>query len=64
MATFPKFDKVPVCDHVCQARKKADEAIGGISHECEVGWKAGVTRLFMRTMAKSGGYSHKGLAHI
>lgn len=62
MAPYPRFDKFSVCDQSCQARKKADEAIGGASHECEVGWKARVTRVFMRTMANNGGYTHKGYA--
>ncbi|MBT3308915.1 MAG: hypothetical protein HOL04_01895 [Gammaproteobacteria bacterium] len=59
MAPHSKFEQSHTFNQIADARKKADEAIGGVSHECEVGWKAGTTRIFMRTMARSGGYAHK-----
>ncbi|HIJ21286.1 MAG: hypothetical protein HON68_03085 [Gammaproteobacteria bacterium] len=63
MAPFPRFDREVSCEQNTAARKKADEAIGGFSHECEIGWKAGVTRRFMRVMARSGGYVYKHSNH-
>ncbi len=57
MSPYPRFDKSPEYNLISEARRKADEAIGGASHECEVGWKAGVTRVFIRTMARSGVYA-------
>lgn len=60
MAPHSRFERSPTFNQIADARRKADDAIGGFAHECEVGWRAGTTRIFMRTMARSGGYVHRG----
>ena len=60
MAPFLRFDKGASCDQLSEARRKADRAIGGATDECEIGWKVGVTRAFMRAMEENGGYLFRG----
>jgi hypothetical protein len=55
----PRFERSLEYSPLREARRAADDAIGGASHECEVGWKAGVTRVFIRTMARSGVYAQR-----
>ncbi len=58
MAPKKRLGLSPEQSLLAEARRKADEAIGGFEHECEVGWKGDVTRIFIRSMARSGVYAH------
>lgn len=58
-----RFHQSPEQSRIAEARRKADDAIGGFEHECEVGWKIPITRIFIRSMARSGGYAHKDGKH-
>ncbi len=57
------FPRIGLTDRLQdEAKKRAVKAIGGISHECGIGWKVGVTRNFIRAMAKHGGYAPLGMS--
>ncbi len=50
------LSRVDMDKRLVAARKKADEAIGGTSHECEIGWNVNTTKAFIHSMKKSGAY--------